>query len=375
MASSPTFGLSSLKDSLKSFTSNALQSVVPSKPTDPAPTAAPTAAVGNVAETKLPPASFSDRFWRGLPYDDTPEYKELSALPEDQRHQALRQFVSESLPTRVQSLDEARSALPRMFQLLRPDTEHSRQFGDIAKQRMQAYAEQLEPLYDQENYTPQQRQEFMRTALQEGMVPGGSPLKSMAATAVAQAKVDSEIKRVSENFDKVMEATEVTKMNAGDFGNYMLQNWSNLVTPVGVLLALFGGNGMTRILGIMGAAFGAAGLYGRYKVMSDPNHPANGLFTEGVQLATIDTSNPANPKPLEQPFSNLPQVQARLYETALQRTRDPKQAEQLAGQALQGVRDFQIASSVGFGDSIRNRAQETAERMRRVYDFGRAAPQ
>jgi len=349
-------------------------------PKSPAATAvAPTASVAGTAagtpSTPLPPDTFENAFWApGSDYKNTPEYQELLKLDPADQKAAMREYVQGAVPHALPTLDAAKTNVGRALRLSSPDM--SQEYGDIGSNRLASYAPMLEKLFEENNMSPEQRQEFMNSALESGL---GAGAKTPFVQAAANMAAQTAIAKTKANAGAMMDAVQATKMNAGDFGSFLTSNWANLVAPIGMLLTLFGGNAMTRIVGLMGAAFGGAQLYDRYKVMSDSAHPAHNLFTSGLQEATVDSSDRANPKSLASPFSNLPQVQNTMYQTALQQTGDPKKAQALAAQAIQGIKDFQFVSSVGFGETIRTKMENQAAAASRVYRFGKyqapAAPQ
>lgn len=56
----------------------------------------------------------------------------------------------------------------------------------------------------------------------------------------------------------------------GGLGAYLMSNPSMMMLPIGIALAIGGGN-KTKMLGLMAAAGGAYNLFSRYKAVSDPN--------------------------------------------------------------------------------------------------------
>jgi hypothetical protein len=317
------------------------------------PAATPSVAAAPAVPGEAP--GFADAFWTpGGNYTNTPEYK-----GQKDPEAYLRQQFEEGVPSQLNSLDEAKQALSRSFRhTFTPGV------GDVAKARLAAYPQQLKDLYDKEGYTPEQRKSFMEEAAKTGLTPGGFD----KYRDQIQKMVGDQINREEADFETSMKAVQTTDMNIGDFGNFLTSNWANMVTPIGVLMTLFGGSKFTKILGIMGAGFGAKNLYDRYKVMSDPSNPANSFFTTALKQATMPE------KPGTAPFSNMEGVRDNVYSLALAKESDPLKAQALTDKAIQGVQDFQLLSKIGFGNYMLGRGHEMAQTAREVYDFSRPAP-
>lgn len=383
MASAPAVtDISSLLSRGKQMVSDTVSRLGSNPSTPTAPEAAAEIAAKSPAKPAAPTGSgiplvktnpqaheaFADSFWRaGGSYTKSPEYQEqvTKGLNDKQLAQYLRQQFEEGVPAQLNNLDEAKQALARSFRHASTQTPGAM---DAAEARLAAYPQQLEDLYEEAGYTPEQRKAFMESAAQEGMTPGA--FNTPWIRSALQQKITSAIDKEEADFDQTMKAVQATDMNISDFGNFLTSNWSNLITPIGVILGLFGGNNFTKILGIMGAGLGSYDLYNRYKVMADPANPANSFFNSALKQATVE-----NGKAKAKPFDNLPEIQQSLYSQAVERGNDPKQAQELAQQAIQGVQDFQLLSKIGFGNAISGRGHDMAASARRVYDFSPSQPQ
>ncbi len=71
----------------------------------------------------------------------------------------------------------------------------------------------------------------------------------------------------------------------GGWMNYLKQNPSLLLIPVGLMMAMGSRDNMGKILGILAAAGGAYNLHGRYKALQDPNFHAATLKREAGQAS------------------------------------------------------------------------------------------
>ncbi len=70
--------------------------------------------------------------------------------------------------------------------------------------------------------------------------------------------------------DTAAAATKAWSGKEGGWWNYLKQNPSLLMLPMGIMVALMSKGNMGRIAGVLAAAGGAANLWGRYNAIKDP---------------------------------------------------------------------------------------------------------
>lgn len=298
-------------------------------------------------------------FWApSTDYRKSPEYlqaTEGAIDPAAAGREYLRSRFEKDVPLSLGGVDDARRNYTRTFRAMAiPELE------DLARARLAAYPSQTTALWQKEGYTPQQQREFMESAAKSGMTDPA--FKLMRGNISDQ--IEKEIDAQAHNFESTMDAVSTSKMNAPDFGQFLFSSWSNLVTPVALLVGLFGKGKLPKLLGLMGAAFGGYDLYNRYKVIADPSNPANSFFTRALQDATVQDGQPS-----ENPFGNMEEVQTQTYQRALQQLGDEKQAQAITSQAMQGVKDFQFLAQVGFGNALLGRGRQAATDARNVYGY------
>jgi hypothetical protein len=96
-------------------------------------------------------------------------------------------------------------------------------------------------------------------------------LVKMVSDAIAKGESEAAAQGI-----KQLQATvdEAAKNNPTGVTDWLKNNWETLLVPGGLLLAAFGGNSMTTMVGLAAAAYGGYNLYGRYNYLQSPQGSA-----------------------------------------------------------------------------------------------------
>jgi hypothetical protein len=138
--------------------------------------------------------------------------------------------------------------------------------------------------------------------------PAALPALTSAVTkAIANKEAEAAaagIKQIQTTVD------EATKNNPTGVTDWLTKNWETLLVPGGLLLAAFGGNSMTTMVGLAAAAYGGYNLYGRYNYLQ--SKPGSAVMQMALKDAAAGKTG--SPETLAQLKAMGPQAEAAYHD-------------------------------------------------------------